>query len=239
MNTAMLTLHQFARVWDLPNPSPFCCKVETYLRMAEVPYRVATAVPPTAPKRKLPYVVDGSRTIADSRFIIEYVNDRYQVDLDRALTPAERAESLAFERMIEDDLFWIMLWSRWCQPHNWAANKAAIFGGFPPVVRDVGAWFARQKIRRDIWSQGMARHSEEEIFQLGGQDLIALSDFLADKPYFLGDSPTTLDAAAFGFLINVLWCPIESALKVQAESLGNLPSFCTRIRDQYYGDDEG
>ena len=51
----MITLHQFARVWDIPNLSPFCSKVETYLRMAGIPYEVADAIPPTAPKGKLPY----------------------------------------------------------------------------------------------------------------------------------------------------------------------------------------
>ena len=62
----MITLNQFARVWGIPNPSPFCTKVETYLRMAGIPYEVADAVPPQAPKGKLPYITDGGRKIADS-----------------------------------------------------------------------------------------------------------------------------------------------------------------------------
>ena len=28
----MITLHQFARIWDIPNVSPFCSKVETLAR---------------------------------------------------------------------------------------------------------------------------------------------------------------------------------------------------------------
>ena len=162
------------------------------------------------------------------------MNTRYEVDLNRGLTQPERAEALAFERMIEDDLCWIMLWSRWCQPHNWEANKDAIFGRFPPVFRDVASWFARRKIKRDIRSQGMGRHSEDEIFRLGRYDLMALSDFLSDKPFFMGEAPTTLDASAFSLLINVMWCPIESELKVQAKSLENLTTYCERIRDRFY-----
>ena len=90
-----------------------------------------------------------------------------------------------------------------------------------------------------MWSQGVARHSEDEIFHLGRQDLTALSDFLSDKPFFMGDRPTTLDATAYGLLINVLWYPIESALKVDAESLGNLNSFCERVCDRYFEKDAG
>ncbi len=79
----MITLHQFARVWGIPNLSPFCSKVEAYLRMAGVPYRTADALPPMGPKRKLPYITDAETKIADSRFIIEYLKDRYGADLDR------------------------------------------------------------------------------------------------------------------------------------------------------------
>lgn len=70
------------------------------------------------------------------------------------------------------------------------------------------------------------RHTEDEIFHLGRQDLMALSDFLADNPFSMGDTATTLDATTYGLRVNVLWYPIESALKVDAESFSNLNSYC-------------
>ncbi len=233
----MITLHQFARVWDTPNLSPFCCKVETYLRMTGVPYRVADSVPPSAPKGKLPYITDDGEKIADSRLIIEYLRDRHHVDLDQPLSPAERAQSTAFQRMIEDDLHWAMMWSRWVQPHNWQANKRAIFGRFPPVLRDSVAGYARRRVRKQIRGQGLATNTESELFHLGKKDLTALSDFLADKPFFVGDTPSSLDACAFGMLINLIWCPIESPLKEHGLGLPNLVAFCERIRDRYFEKD--
>ena len=62
----MITLHQFPRAWDIPRLSPFCAKVETCLRMAELAYEVADAIPPTASRGKLPYLVDDGETISDS-----------------------------------------------------------------------------------------------------------------------------------------------------------------------------
>ncbi len=230
----MITLHQFAPVWDIPNLSPFCAKVETYLRMAGVPYEVADAIPPTAPKGKLPYISDGGKKIADSRFIIEYLRERYAVDLDAELTPSQRAESTAFQRMIEDDLQWVVMFSRWVQPHNWPANKQAIFGVLPPVVRDLVAAYARRQMRAQLRGQGIGRHSESEIFQLGQRDLTALSDFLGDEAFFLSDVPTTLDASAFGLLSTLLWAPIESPLKEHARRLENLVAFSERVRDRYF-----
>jgi len=232
----MIVLHQFARVWDIPNLSPFCTKVETYLRMAGIPYQVADAVPPRAPKGKLPYITDDGQTISDSRLIIEYLKVRYHADLDQGLTPPELAESMAFQRLIEDDLHWAMMWSRWSQPHNWPANKEAIFGKFPPLLRDVIAWWARRQIHKEIWGQGLGRNTEHEIFHIGKQDLTALSAYVADKTFFMGDRPTTLDATAFGLLSNILWCPIESPLKTHAQSLKTLVAFCERVRERYYKD---
>jgi glutathione S-transferase len=231
----VITLHQFARVWGIPNLSPFCCKVETWLRMAGIPYRVADAIPPNAPKGKLPFVIDEGRTITDSRFILEYLTDHYGVDLDAGLTPAERAVSLAVQRMIEDELHWAaVIWPRWCQPHNWPACKQSIFGGFPPVLRDLAAAWAKRQIHREIWGHGIGRNRDEEIVQIGRQDLDALSTLLADKAFFLGASPTTLDACAFGLLSNVLWPPIESELAQHARGHANLVAFCDRVRDRYF-----
>jgi glutathione S-transferase len=202
-----------------------------------LPYRVVDAVPPRAPKGKLPYIIDDGKTIADSRFIIPYLEEQYGVDLEKGLGPSERAQSLAFQRMIEDDLHWAVMWSRWAQPQNWRENKQAIFGARPPGVRDLVARFARGQMRKQMRGQGIARNTESEIFLLAGKDLDALSGFLGDKPFFFGDAPTTLDASAFGFLTNIVWCPIESPLKSHAQGLGNLVSFCERIRDRYFEKD--
>ena len=101
-------------------------------------------------------------------------------------------------------------------------------------MRDAIAWYARGQVRKQIRGQGLARNTESEIFHLGKQDLSALSDFLADKPFFMGDTPTALDACAFGMLSNLIWCPIESPLKEHARSLTNLVVFCERVRDRYF-----
>ncbi len=46
----MITLYRFAPVWGIPNLSPACVKVETYLRMVNLPYEVRSAVPMKAPR---------------------------------------------------------------------------------------------------------------------------------------------------------------------------------------------
>ncbi len=48
-------------------------------------------------------------------------------------------------------------------------------------------------------------------------------------PYLYGASPTSFDAVAYGFLVNLLAPPIESPLKDHALALANLPPYWARI----------
>jgi glutathione S-transferase len=231
----MIKLYQFAPAWDVPNLSPFCVKVETYLRMAGLPYEVVDAIPLQGPKGKLPFIEDDGKRIGDSRFIIEYLKQTYGDGVDGHLTPPERAVSNAMQRLIEDDLYWVFVFARWGKrDENWAENRRAIFGRLPPVVRHLVAALARRHMLKQMRGQGMGRHTAAEIYRLGRQDLDALSDHLGEKPWFMGGRPTTLDASAFGILANILWCPIQSPLEEQLHALPNLTAFCERVRERYY-----
>ncbi len=44
--------------------------------------------------------------IADTSFCIEWLNQKYGVDLDSHLTAEEKAVSTAFHKLVEDDLYW-------------------------------------------------------------------------------------------------------------------------------------
>jgi len=233
----MIKLHQFAPAWDVPNLSNFCVKVETYLKMAGLPYKVVRTIPLKGPKGKLPFIEDNGKSIGDSRFIIEYLKETYGDKVDEHLTTEQEAVSNAMQRLIEDDLYWVVIYTRWGKRDiNWAENKQAIFGALPPVVRDIIAFLARKQILKQFHGQGMGRHSEEQIYHLGKQDLDTLSNFLGEKTWFMGENPTTLDASAFGSLVNILHCPIQSPIKDHLKTLTNLMTFCERMKKQYYSE---
>lgn len=232
----MLKLYQFKRTWGIPNLSPFCCKIETYLRMADIEYEIKSTLPLGAPKGKLPYIEDNGKTLGDSRFIISYLKSTHK-DLDKELSDTELAVSVAMQRLLEEHLFWAMLYSRWqYTDENWQVNKKAIFEGLPPIIRDIVANGWRQKIKRQIFGHGTGRHHTDEIFTLGKQDIDALSASLGNKPYFLGDQPTSLDTSAFGLLINIIGCPIESPLKEYGLTKNNLTNYVDRIKHEFYQD---
>lgn len=231
----MIKLYQFAPAFDLPNASSFCLKLETYLRMTEIPFESVYGMElGKAPKGKMPYIVDGEKTIGDSGLIIDYLKQTYGDRLDTHLSATDQAISLAMRRLIEEHLYWVMVYSRWQEPANWEKTKAALFSNLPPILKSIVPNIVRNKTRQKLQGHGMGKHSAAEIYAIGCADIVALSDFLADKPFFLGAQPTSLDASAYGILVSMLWTPIESPVKAQAQQLPNLTAYCERMRDRYY-----
>ncbi len=231
----MITLFQFKPALGLPNASPFCMKMETYLRMANVDYSTTCINNPAkGPKGKLPYIEDKGEVIADTRFIIEYLENTCNHDLDSSLDSTEKAISDAFVRMLEELFYWTIVYSRWIDDRYWPDVKKVFFGDFPPLVKNMVSNILRKQVKRRLYEQGIGRHTSGEIYRIAESNLVALSDFLDDKPYFMGDEPTKLDATAYAFLANILQAELDSELKDMAVKHRNLSKYCKRMQRQYY-----
>jgi len=231
----VIRLFQFAPALGLPNASPFCMKMETYLRMAALPFElVNSGNVMKAPKHKLPYIDDGGTVVADTTFIIEYLKGRYGDPLDAALSPAERAVATAFQRLIEENLYWAIVQTRWAEPAGWAQTREAFFGTMPAPLRWFVPALARRGLLAEMRGHGMGRHSAAQIHAIGCRDVTAVADFLADRPFMLGEQPTSLDATAHAFLANVLWAPVDSPIQRLARSRPTLQAYCERMKARYF-----
>lgn len=232
----MITLYQFEPCLGVRNPSPFCLKLETYLRMVNLPYEVAPNVDVRkAPKKKLPYIQDGDHVVSDSGFIVEYLKQTYGDPLDQALSPSEKAVSLAFRRLIEENLYWVALYSRWAEDENWATIRQLYFSNLPPIVRSIVPGLVRKDLLQQLHGHGMGRHSRDEIYDIGKQDTKALSDFLSNKPFFLGEQPTSLDATGYGFLANLCRVELPSIISDYTRQFANLMAYCDRMEESFWG----
>ena len=74
------------------------------MRMAGIPHEIKrqdlSRLTQDAPYGKLPYIEDDGKKIADSTLIVEYLK-RYR-DLDADSTAAERAQMLAWNRLLDE-----------------------------------------------------------------------------------------------------------------------------------------
>lgn len=231
----MLKLYQFHPCWELPNASPFCMKLETYLKMAKIPYDTIDVMNPSkAPKGKLPFIEDDGRTIADSGLIIDYLKDKYDNSLDDHLSVEQAAQAVAFTRLIEEHLYWVIVYSRWIDESGWAKTADTYFASIPRPMRNIVANSVRKNTKKQLYDQGLGRHSNEQIYGLGKDDLAAICDFLDTKEFFFGDKPSSIDATLYAFLANIIYVPIESPLKEYAMSLDNLVKYCHRMEGRFY-----
>ena len=229
----MIRLHQFAPAFGLPNASPFCMKLEVYLRLAGLPYEAVNIGDVLkAPKRKLPYIEDDGKIVADSGLIIDYLKSRYGDPLDGALSNEDKAVALAFQRLMEEHLYWAAVHTRWVPNTAWRATRAAFFGRYPAPLRWILPYVGRRGLLSQLQGHGMGRHSAQEIHALGCRDISAIADFLGDKPFMLGAQPTSLDATTYAFLANLLWAPIDSPLREHARALPLLDAYCQRLKER-------
>lgn len=230
----MITLYQFPAAFGLPNPSPFCFKVENYLRMTGEPYEVKSGSPQKAPKGKLPFIKDGGVVISDSEHILLHLKKTRGDKLDKGLTPQQRALGHVIRRALEEALYFCMVYARWVDDAGFAAIKQHFFKDMPAIARALVPGIARRMVKKQVRAQGTGRHAPEDIYATANEDIAALAELLGDKQFFLGDSPSSVDATAYAFLGLLLWTPLPAALEDCVKKHANLVAYCERMKAQYY-----
>jgi glutathione S-transferase len=227
----MIVLYQFRPLWGLLNASPFCMKLEVYLQLAKIPYQVqSTNNPRRAPKGKLPFIKDGDKVISDSTIIIDYLKSKYGDALDQGLTTMQLAEARAIQVLLEDHLYWAIVYSRWVDPDGWNAIKNTIFETMPRLMRAIVFPILRKKVKNTLYSQGIGRYSRDEIYALGKKDLAAVANLIYSQPFMFGNQPTSIDASIYAFLSSILYSPNLSPLKIYATQLPELGAYCERMK---------
>jgi glutathione S-transferase len=226
----MITLFGFGPAFGLPDPSPFVMKTEVQLKLAGLAYKWQRGGPQGAPKGKVPYIDDDGLVIADSTFIRAHIERAYRFDFDSGLCTLERSLAWAMERMLEDQIYFALVHARWMDDTNWAKGPIHFFDGAPDGV----ALAARERVRAMLYGQGLGRHSGAEIVELAGHSFEALSAFLGDKPYLMGETPCGADATMFAMMSGVLTPYFDTPLRDAALRHDNLTAYVARMLQRYY-----
>jgi glutathione S-transferase len=233
-----IILWQMQPVWGLPNASPFCMKLETWLRMAGIAHVTRTiSGRPKSPSGKVPYIEhpDGSLS-CDSSVIIERLTRERSVTLDDFMTDAQRVQALLLQRLFEDDLYFVILHDRWVDDAGWAITRDAYFAQLPWIVRTLVVPMIRRQVIAAARGQGVSRFSAEERERRIIADVRAIAGLLGDRDFFMGQ-PSSVDAIAHAFLANVLSAPIPGPLQAAVRSHERLVAYCERMRMAYFADD--
>jgi glutathione S-transferase len=225
-----LQLYEFPPAFGMPTYSPFGLKLEAYLRLAKIPYRrVYEPNPNKGPKKKIPFIVDGDVRMGDSQLILEHlVRTRGDV-VDTHLSPEERAQGHLIRRMVEEGLYFVNVYQRWVDDAGWAVVGPVFLGFLPSVVRVTVAPILRAGVRKHLWGQGIARHTPDEIAAMGEADVRALALLLGDRPFFLGERPSSVDASVYGITHGMHQIPLPEPASALIRELPNLVSYDQRM----------
>jgi glutathione S-transferase len=232
----VITLYTFGPGFGLPDPSPFVMKAEMLLKLAALTYQVDRSGFGKAPKGKLPYIADDGERVADSTFIRWHLEKKYQIDFDRGLNPAERATAWAFEKMVEDNLYWAILDARWADDANFDKGPRSFFAPVPAPIRPFIVSMVRRKVRQALHAHGMGRHQPAEIAAVATHSIDAIAGYLGDKPFFMGAEPVGADATIFAFVAGVLCPAFATPIRSAAERHGNLKRYVGRMTGRFYPD---
>lgn len=229
-----------------PDISPFVVKLETWLRMSGIPYETRTGTRHDMPKAKLPSALVDGKLIADSSFIIAHLQQHEPRALrDSHLDPLQLAHAEAIKAMVENNLYFAAFYFRWCVDANFARYRPMLLDyarrSSPPWQRSllpllgyVALSFIRRQKMHQVWQQGMARHSPNEILLIGRNAIRALATLLGTQAYLFGDRPSSIDASVYGQLHSLVQHPFPSPLQDAALAEPELMAYHERIARTYW-----
>lgn len=230
----MITLYTFGPHFGLPDPSPFVMKGEMLLKLSGVPYKTDTRGFGRAPKGKLPYIADDGVVIADSTLMRLHLEQKYGIDFDEGLSDRDRGAAWAVEKMLEDHLYWHMIYWRWLIDSNFERGPIGFFKRAPAIIRPFVVKVVRKRVRRNLHAHGIGRHSESENNVLAARAIDALSGMLGDNRYFMGNQVCGADATVFAFVAGGVCATFDSPLRTKMESKPNLVAYSQRMFAEYY-----
>jgi metaxin len=236
-----LRLLVFGPSWGAPSLDAACSKAYAHLLFCGLVEGTDFVVEPcNNPHRslggELPVLEFGAGQLAEGPHEVCTALAARGYDADKGLSPAQRAESTAFAALLEERLHVALLYSWWEDEENYnAVVRPALTKALPLPLCYYLPWSMRKRVHSQLARRSC--HRADVAYAHGEAAIEALAVRLGEaRPFFHGDTPTSVDASAFAYLSAVLRCPLpnerlRAALRVHT----NLVAYCERISSRFFG----
>merc|ERR1719251_409334 len=235
-------LYQFPRCPKLPNISPKCLKVETWLKLHGIKYENINHNAKLRSKRGLlPFVELNGEEIADSEIIIKTLAKTYNKEMDAALNQEQKNIQHAMLTMVDNHLHGaFMMWA--------TKNADNLLNGYKLNLQQlmgmkIPAGILNFLFKHSYCRKGLAKakasgfkgYTAEEVEEEGKKDLLVLKEMLGEQQFFFGDEPHSLDLVAFCHIAQILnvesevACPLRDYMNEECKNLVGLYNRMKRI----------
>jgi len=185
----------------------------------------------------LPFVELNGKEYCDSGLIIGDLAKIFKA-ADSNLTGEQIGAARALEQMMENVTFWPHAAIRYVDQFNTLTSEKVL--GFKlPLLYRLPFWryVLARSIQKRMYAHGIGRHSKDDMIRIGQDDLRAISQYLGQKQFLMGDEPTRVDATIFAFLAQILYIPIVSPQKQLLDTeCTNLKQYCERMKLRFWPD---
>ncbi|WP_192877951.1 glutathione S-transferase family protein [Fastidiosibacter lacustris] len=233
----MIELYQFPKMCGLPNTSPFCMKLESYLIAQKYDYKNHYSVDMRgSPTGKMPYIKKDGKIYVDSSLIIDMLEEISPYPMQKNLSILEKSQTLAYKRLCEEHLYWMLVYNRWIDKtseNTWQKILSSTTQ-MPKFLFNIIFKVMTKNATKQLYEQGLGRLNAQQIYEKADHDLEALANFLADKNYFFVEHATLLDHIVYAFVANIFYTPWQSELKVKLNKYPNLIAHSKRMLAQFF-----
>uniref|UniRef100_A0A8C8H1E3 Failed axon connections homolog n=1 Tax=Oncorhynchus tshawytscha TaxID=74940 RepID=A0A8C8H1E3_ONCTS len=230
-----IILHQFSRPKSgVPSLSPFCLKIETYLRMVDLPYQNYFDGK-LSPQGKMPWIEYNQEQVSGTEFIIDFLEEKLGVSLNKNLSSQEKAVSRAVTKMVEEHFYWTLAYCQWVDNLEETQKMLAVSGPLSDLLKWILSHLTGGIVKREMYGHGIGRFTKEEVYTLMEKDMRTLAALLGDKKYLMGPKLSMVDATVFSHLAPAMWTlPGTRPEQLIKGELINLAMYCERIRRRFW-----
>ncbi|EFA79921.1 glutathione S-transferase domain-containing protein [Heterostelium album PN500] len=224
-------------IYDFPqssmpviHSSPFVLKVITFMRYANIPYKVINSME-NGPRAKKPFIRYNGELVSDSQNIIEFLTEKFNVTSLKLKDEQQEAEAHLLRRYIDDAFYWSLVYSRWCDPVFSPVAVRGMLAGVPPMLFGIISRIAKSAVGKQLYNAGIGRCPREEIYSVAVKDVNSIAKRLGDSQFLFNDKLSVVDISLFSMLVQLYYAieptPISKAIK----SNKNLVDYIERIQN--------
>jgi len=228
--------------WGLPSIDSKCLQTMTYAKFSGAPLKIRkTNNPWKSPTGYLPVFLHGQFDTYTKFDEVTYYLQKQNYNADYELSNVQKSDVKAYISVLEEKLQPALLYIWWVDAKNYVELTRPWYAKMLPFHQNyfVPGRYQKKALQKIVAMYGITdvedKNLELMLYKDAQECLTMLSNRLANKEFFFGKSPTSLDATVFAYLAPLLKAPFpNAALQNHLRQCDNLVRFIERVLKNYF-----